>query len=574
MSRSKDKGNPTDFRITAAHPVGGSDSDANIKIFDGHGALRKSGQGSVVTTLPKGLYTVRVERFGEMNEEVIVHREKTDRKVEPPRRNSAMPMSDTWHTHEFISVPASEYSTKSTFEQSGTSSDWPRLMIMVRMNGDDPNSTELGNLELCLYDESGVEITDFRSGQTYPDQPGAFVIYSALLKAGNYILASRRGERTQILPISLYPRWDNFVFVPFQRRPRLSRSSIKMVKHDEGYDPDDELSARIDAALLGFGSRLDLLNPGDRNAAIYGKFQHPLLGLIGAHAHFLGKDKKEKLERQMFRNLWRLMPGSPDVIALLLMSLERDDGAMPRSMAELDREAKEAFGEKIGKLLPLKFPPMLNSALQAIMRATNELPELVSEESWLEAAGNSSFGSGVWALWDQPTYSDPAREEAQRQTLAVPMPSTQRLYPAVKRAIAKVSRREAGEILAQTNLDEFIEPTQATFDELMLDLDDQMPEYNLKIGGPLETGVKTVRDLVSQVRQSAEYLSTDDEQAESSKFRSHSQIDDWLIDMVHDHVEGKKFDAGKLAKRYAVSKKTIERAVKLPRPQRSENGLA
>lgn len=570
MSPSKKERSRTDFWVTAIDPRGGSDSNAKIKIFDGHGVLCGTGQGSVTTKLPKGLYTIRIERFGEMDEKVIVHRDKTEQKIKPPRRNSAMPMSDTRHTHEFISGPAIEYSTKSTFNQPATSSKWPRMMIMVRESGDDPNSIELNSLELNLFDENGIEITDFGPNQIFTLQPLSFVLYSAQLKPGNYILASRGNERTQMLPISLYRDWDDFVFVPFQRQPRLARSSIKMVRHNEGYDPDDELSAQIDAALLGLGSRLDLLNSWTRDSAIYGEFRHPLLGIIGAHSHFLGKDRKEKLERQVLRNLWNLMPGSPDVIALLLMSLERDDGVMPRSKAELDREAKKAFGQGISKRLPLSFPPILSSALQAIMRATQELPDLVMEDSWLESAGNSSFGSGVWALWDQPTYGDSIKELVQREARQVPLPSTQKLYPAVKRALANVSARATSEILAQTSLGEIIEPTQAAIDELLHDVNVQVPEYHLKLDGPVSDGVRTVRDLVSQVQLSAEYLGQESKAVDFSQFRALSEIDDWLIELVHDQIDNERFNSGRLAKQYAVSKRSIERAAELPRPQRGD----
>jgi len=571
MSPSNKKRNPNDFSVIAADPSGASDSNSKIKIFDGRGALCASGQGIVTTKLRKGLYTVRVERFGEMHEEVIVHRDKTDRRITPPRRNSAMPMSDTRHTHEFISGPAVEFSTKSTFDQSNVPHNWPRMMIMVRETGDSINLIELNSLNLMLYDENGNKITGFGPAKTFPLQSASFVIYSAQLKPGNYILASKRSERTHMLPISLYSGWDNLVFVPFQRRPRFSRSSIKMVRHNSGYNPDDQLSSKIDAVLLGLGSRLDLLNPIVRQNAIYGKFEHPLLGLIGAHSHFLSKDKNEKLESKVLRNLWKLMPGSPDVIAVLLMSLERDKGMIPSSKAELDREAKKAFGHGIRKRLPLSFPPMLSSALQAIMRATREIPDLVGEDSWLESAGNSSFGSGVWALWDQPTFADSFTEEVRRKSREVHLPSTQKLYPAVKRALANVSERAANEILAETSLDEFIEPTQAAIDDLLHDVEDHMPEFHLKMDLPVAEGFKTVRDLVSTVRQSAEFLDINGQVTDSSKIRPLPVIDNWLIDLVHDHIDNDKFDARTIAKQYAISKRSIEQAAKIQRAPRSDN---
>lgn len=573
MSRSKNKGNPTDFFVQAADLKGGSDASAKIKIFDGHGALCGEGDGSVSLKLPKGLYTARIERFGEMREEVIIHRETTDREVDIPRRNSAMPMSDTTHTHEFLQCSAIKYSTQSTFKQIGIDKNWPRLMIMVRGSGEQSDQGVQFFSDLVLFNSNGRRVSNFAIDQKQPPQSDVFAVYSALLKPGNYILSSLSGKRRQMLPISLNGGWDNFIFIPYQKRPKLSASSIKVVRHDDGYDPNDELSAKIDAALLGLGSRLDLLNPEDRSAALYGKFSHPLLGLIGAHSHFLGKDRKEKLEAMVLSNLWSLMPGAPDVIALLLMKLDRDEGNFPQSKAELDEEAKRAFGEKISGLLPLTFPPMLNSAMQAIMRATQSLPDLVKEESWLEAAGNSSFGSGPWALWDQPTWHHPDSKEPIRKTYGIAMPSTQKLYPAIKKAIANVSIHATSEIIAQASIVQFINPTQFNITQLMKDVNERVPDYSLGLAGPSVKKMETIRDLMRQIRETATPRFRDEASMGTSSFKPHSQVEDWLVNLVHHQIAEDSFDAGKVAKQYAVSKRGVERAAAIARSTNNSNSI-
>lgn len=563
MSPSDLPGPTYPFTIRAHAP------DARIKVYDGHGTLRDEAEGSVSLRLPKGLYTVRVERFGEMKEEVVVHRDGTDRPIDTPLRNSAMPMSDTRHTHEFLQAAARKYSTRSTFPQAKAKGQWPRLMVFVRSASDGPDQTLEVHPGLRLYNEAGDVISDFAAGQIQPDRSDVFAVYSALLKPGNYILAQARKSRIEMLPVSLHQRWDQFIFVPFQRRPLLSRASIKTVHSGEGYDPDDHEAARIDAALQGLGSRLDLLSPGDRNIAIYGKFENPLLGLIGAHSHFLGTDRKEKLERQVLHNLWDLMPGSPDVIALLLMSLDRDEGGLPRSEAELDRAALDAFGHRVSEKLPLMFPPMLSSALQAIMRATQELPDLVGEGSWLEAAGNSSFGSGVWAVWDQPIERTSVRQDVDSKTIYASPPSTQKLYPAVKRAIALAADTVAQDITAQTRLDDIFQPSAFSLERLMMDVDVQ--GYSLGAAPQDLRSAETVRDLVNVVRQTAQARPVDTEELLISKFGPLLEIEDWLIDAVHDEIEVKQFDAGRIAKRLAVSRHSVERAALLPRPPRDDN---
>lgn len=569
MSPSDPAASTSAFKVRAHDPAGGyHDPDAWIKVYDGHGNLRAEGEGSVSLDLPKGLYTVRVERFGEMREEVVVHRDGTDRPIEAPLRNSAMPMSDTRHTHGFLQASAERYSTRSTFEQGGANDDWPRLMIFVRSAAEEAEQVVEVRPGLTLYNAAGDVVSAFAAEETRPDRPDAFVVYSALLEPGNYILAQSLGSRLEMLPVTLHGRWDQFIFVPFQKRARLSRSSIKTVRHGRGYDPQDHEASRIDAALLGLGSRLDLLSPRDRDIAIYGKFDNPLLGLIGAHSHFLGRKRKEKLEAQVLHNLWRLMPGSADVIALLLMALDRDEGGLPGSIAELDEAARAAFGQGIGEYLPLTFPPMLSSALQALMRATDALPDLIGEGSWLETAGNSSFGSGVWAVWDQPAAPDTDVSSPRlRESAQQPRPSPQVLFNAVKDAIVSVSDMEKTQISAQSRLDELlINSERGGVGRLLETVIGRAADYNLNLRPEALFGAVTVGDVVTAMLRVEPFALEAIAPPSVSKLGPAPEIEDWLIDYVHDEIEADRFDAGGIARRLAVSRHSVERAAELPRP--------
>lgn len=545
---------------------------AKITIFNSQGKECGSGRGTVTLDLPPGLYTARIEYLGAMREEVVIHRDSTDQTVQLPKRNSAMPMANTSHNHEFLQMAAIDFSKKSTFDQAGVNTSLPRLMIMMRKTGDDKGNQENLAPEAVLLDEEGKVVSDFSADKTSTQDPKTYLVYSALLKPGNYILSVNCGSRMEMLPISLFKTWDTFAFIPYQKGLRLSATSLKITEHNSGYDPEDWLSAEIDAALLGLGSRLDLLDPDVQNSALVGKFDHPLIGLIGAHSHFRGTKRKERLESQVLYNLWNLLPGSIDVIALLLMSLGHDEDGIPSSIIELDRKAEEAFGSKISHLLPLSFPPMLNSSLDAISRATKELPTLIKDDSWIEAAGNSTYGSNLWATWDQQGTIWTSPQAGIFEQTEASQPSTQKLYPAVKKAIAAVAQRKASEIIANAEIDQLFDRTESTLESVINIMDLDVSDFRLNPLSTVSSPVKTVRDLVKQVQQEAKPIYDDASpdqpvrQTANSKFSPSFELDDWLVDLVHEKIEDEKLDIGQFAKIYAVSRNTIAKALKQDRP--------
>lgn len=568
MSRSN-------FTVVAFDPwTDRVDHSALLKVFDGHGKFCDKAYGRIALRLKKGLYTVRVERLGEIKEEVIIHQSSTDARIDVPRRQSAMPMSDTVHTHEFLQDAATKFSRRSTFPQANVIREWPRLMIMVRADGDDPShQVELFD-DLVLYDEDGQIVTRFEASKIEQDPGKMFVVFSAKLVAGNYLLSRMGAERMALLPITLFDKWDTFVFVPYRSRPRLSGSSIKLTKRGRGYDANDQLSKQIDAAMQGLGNRLELLPPHARNDALYGKFRHPLIGLIGAYSHFLNPKRRERLEGMVLRNLWRLLPASADVIAVLLLALDRDEGQLPASPEELDARAKKAFGESIAPLLPLSFPPLFGVGLSAIVRASQELPGLIKEDSWLDAAANSSLGAGVWSLWDQPMLDGQrlqvVEEFFEAPYVEVTLPSTQRIYPALKRALAKASESAVTDILASTRLEQVIEPTSETIRDLIFDIDDDVEDYKLQVPLPNLRGIKTVRDLANKVRERAKPAVRTGAGARQTEFRPVTQIAGWLIDAVHERIKPDgDFDAGAIARQLSVPTRSVEKAAGMSPSARS-----
>lgn len=515
-----------------------ADDSTRITVFDGHDRIRAEGRGRVETALPKGLYQVRLERLGAMSEHLVIHDAPTDEDYPRPERDSAMPASDTLYTHEYYSDPGRTFSTRSTVAEEDDGPDKVRLMIMLRVSGWSGDAAGLDLARgLTLYEAGGGRITGFAPGDCAADPQAGWLIYSAPLRVGNYLLVRETGDGSaRYMPLSLQAGWDSFVFIPHDRELRLGRASLDMVRKGRGFDPSDPLTQQIDGALKGLANNLNLMSDEARMAAIYGKFSHPLHGLIGAHAHFLGEHRQERLEGNMLSNLWHLMQGSTDVIALLLRHLEREE-ALPEDPEALAQQAGPYFGDTLAQFLPLTFPPMLRPGLRAVLRAAGRIPGLIAPGSWLEAVSLSPYDSGgPWTLWEQdlPAQSEAAPPRRRTRSRRGPatgtaLPSTQALYATIKRAISDETGQPAGQMRAVTRMRELIPDTGALLTPMLRGV---VRDLGMQLTHEVTVGPDDrLRDLVMQMRDAAR-----PEPVAASGIAPQTELPKWVMQYAEEAV--------------------------------------
>ncbi|WP_146348147.1 hypothetical protein [Falsiphaeobacter marinintestinus] len=540
--------------------VGGCDYDTRLTVFDGHGLKVGQAFGKITLGLPPGIYSVRAERLGEIGDDIVFLHEKDDEKEIPiPRRHSAMPSSDTANTHEFLQAAGYEFSRRATWDNPAAGPDDPLLMILVRSTGDGDQSGIRPAQSLALFKEDGTLVTRFEPDRVQGNTSEGWVVFSARLDPGNYILSHFEDTHAVSLPILLArKKFDTLVFVPYETRPRLSAASVDMCRRNEGYNPDDKFTQHIDAAIQGLGMRLDLLSDDLRREAIYGKFGHPFHGLIGAHAHFLGPKKSERLERQVLKNLWRLLEGSVDVIALLLLAQEREEGGMPKSIDDLNAAASRAFGTTLEGYLPLSFPPMLRSGLNSLVRASLDLPELIAPGSWLESAANSSYADGAWSVWDQDVASLVNKDAPALGVEAAP--SRQKLYPAIKRAIARQIARSTNSITADDSLGDLLGGQTKSFPVILESIARDMPEFEIQLQPQIIDLRDQVRDLAHRLRRGSQPRTPEPQVMEPD-----TSIPSWLVAMVQDQMksDGDDFDPKAVARAASVPLASVKRATDL-----------
>lgn len=561
MTHSDDLLLPPKIELTAVNDyIGGCDYDTRLTVFDGHGLKVGQAFGKLTLGLPPGIYSVRAERLGEIGDDIVFLHEKDDEKEIPiPRRHSAMPSTDTSHTHEFLQAAGYEFSRRATWDNPSAGPDDPLLMILVRSTGDGDQSNILPAKSLALFKEDGTLVTRFESKRVQGNISEGWVVFSARLNPGNYILSHFEDTHAVSLPILLArKRFDTLVFVPFEARPRLSAASVDMCRRNEGYNPDDKFTQHIDAAIQGLGMRLDLLSDDLRRDAIYGKFGHPFHGLIGAHAHFLGTKKSERLERQVLKNLWRLLEGSVDVIALLLLAQEREKGGIPKTIDYLNAAASKAFGTTLEAHIPLAFPPMLRTGLNSLVRASLDLPELIAPGSWLESAANSSYADGAWSVWDQDVAKLMPKGAPAREMKAAP--SSQKLYPAIKRAIARQSARNANSITADDSLGDLLRGQSTGIPGILESISKDMPEFEFQLQPHIMDYRDQVRDLARRLRRGSQ-----PRMPEQNVLEPDTSLPNWLVAMVQDQMksDGDDFDPKAVARAASVPLASVKRATDL-----------
>lgn len=400
MSNSDNTKRTFPFTFRIEEPASESTSwDSRITLYNGRDDLEAQEYGTLDRQLPAGIYTVRVERGGEMTETVIRHSKPTKQVVKEPRRFSAMPSFDTTTSHEYYAYTSMDWSKKDTGSQPMTvgnaSADSPRLFIFVRAPSEESYSQKDLGEDLFLLDLDGRILTDFNEQVTERDLQKGWLAFSAPAERGYYILRYT-GEVPRELPIYVDQGWDTQVFLMYRNGLLFDLPSVLLAAKGQGFNPDDRMTQALDAALSGLQSGRDLLSKELQQYLLYGKFENPMLGLLGAHLLLNKADPNPDTVSIVLGNLGWLLEDSPDVQALRIRAALR-------------------FGTKV-PTDPVSTPPMLRAGLQAVLKAGVENPAIIPEETLMDQVATYLYADSPWSSWKplQPLF-DITKNEALRK---------------------------------------------------------------------------------------------------------------------------------------------------------------
>jgi len=317
---------------------------------------------------------------------------------------SAAPLEKSPTSHEYYTEPSQRWSRE--FTRTPVPNEECSLFIFIRAVDIKRHGANIDLAKgLLLLDRDGKSISDFAPSDTKRDNRSGWLGLHIPAPTGTYFLQFKghTGEARVLpardLPIQLCSGWQTQLFLMHRGAPLLQTTKIFFAHKGSGFRPQDHETEAADVALNGLQNNRDLLTESALNLLLNGKFENPMLGLVGAHvliqrqralrARFSSGDRKatseearqrDQLQKRIavvLRNLNRLLPGSPDVAALNLLA----GTPSVRSKVMVDE------------------PPMLRLGLRALMKEAGSRPEVLEPESSIPAIAPLIYADTPWSTW-------------------------------------------------------------------------------------------------------------------------------------------------------------------------------
>lgn len=350
-----------------------------VSVFDGRYRRVHAGIGPVELSLPRGLYTVRTELAGVIEETVV-------RLVEPKSVQSrqwvlpsAFPMLRSGVESGIPGTAELRSKYPKGPELGGKTA---RLFIFAWSN---EREKEPGNFLRALKVLNGkrrlvADLADPNRTET----EGGCSSFCADAQEGAYVLRLG-GRQGREVPIYLSPGWETHVFVRHESRLRLEAMRVSMSRHGIGFHADDHISDILEIGLVGLQNGQSLVPSRILDELLWGKFENPILGLIGAHCLLVEDAQDRKRARIVLENLFKLLGDSPDLQALGIL-------------------AGESASQ--GRRPPVTFPPMLRRGFEASIRWSIDHGEGGEEDGLIEKAATRAFSDSPWSTWKAFPYRE------------------------------------------------------------------------------------------------------------------------------------------------------------------------
>jgi len=383
----------------------GLPADANLTIYNGWDEVVGSvtGQSTFDLSFPPGLYTLRGELAGLIRETPIrldrdlklVHSETTPLVAE---QFTAAPIEGTALSHEYYRYPSSEWSKKDTrppLDASKPADASVFVFIRPRFSGDHPPGKDLAE-ELFLLNADGTVVSSFTSSEIQSDTGHGWLALSALAPSGFYSL-EYRGTPSRAMAVYLFPGWQTQIFILHHQRPIIEGMRVFLARVGQGFNPlREDSTAATDLALDFLQNGITRVPQGMMNELLSGKFENPMLGLVGGYVLLRQSSPDVNLLNLVTMNLDRLLgPGVPDVNAI--------------------RTIKSLLLKETPPPFQFRYPPMLRAGLEGVIRASLDHQELLPADSVIEHIATGLFADSPWSSWVTGSL---ANMEAQSASLA------------------------------------------------------------------------------------------------------------------------------------------------------------
>jgi hypothetical protein len=369
------------FKVEVHNRTWGVSMDSQLRVLDGRDELVASGAGSLTLDLPPGLYAVQVERAGVQVEKVLRHAGPTDETLDEPLRFSAVPAADTATSHEYYQAPAVSISQTPTAPPLGGDVQ-ASLFIFLRAASHAAERVSLDAARLRVLDYDGEEIVRLDHAATERNDGDGWLAFMAPAPAGQWVLRHDAPDPSTApsreMAIATFAGWQTQIFMTISDGLLFGSASVLMSR--DGFRPDDRVAQAVDSALAGLQNGTDTLLAEDRRLLLYGKFDNPMMGLVGAHVLLQDPASDPGTIETVLNNMdWLLGPDSPDNRALQLMAAKR-----------LARPYVPA---------PFVRPPIMRAGLEAVLEEAAVNPRLVPAGGVLDRIAARRFVDSPWSTW-------------------------------------------------------------------------------------------------------------------------------------------------------------------------------
>lgn len=409
----------SDFDASARLILASPMKSLELSVVDSEFREVGHGVGALDVNVVPGIYELRFQAGPQYDKRLVSvapGQVYEDTKIEVAFPSPA-PIEGTSTSHEYQQAAASEASQKQTAIGAGDAGlvlmvrnvrEWERLAF---------DRSTVGALE--LLDSDLRPVPDFESGWQLESGKGC-ATWSANLAPGGYALRVRRApareEGKQVVldqAILLTSEWQTLVFIPNSAQgPVPEWASIHMAELALEWSPSErDVSTALELALWGLREGRGVV-PSDLRLLLAGKFQNPMLGIIGAHSLLLNPKPDFELLDTVIENLTGLIPNHPDLAALRWLAAEA------RSESRFPDAAHSPPSTLVG------WPPFLLASYKALVRRDAHDSSTIEDGSVAERAAAQLISGGVWTAWEPLEEQVTAGMAERGLGDATPLPAT------------------------------------------------------------------------------------------------------------------------------------------------------
>jgi hypothetical protein len=422
-----------------------------IEVLDSSFQPVASGVGALDVALAPGIYEIRF-REGLEHESQLHKIAPGDNVVSPPEFEppSPAPIAETRTSQNYHQEAVLDATGAIGRDCSAPGPETGGLVVMVRnVRGQDALPFPAVEDDFVVVDE-GLEPLDptgehWQRGAARSGADADWALWSRAVVPGGYALRFQSVTTAEVLYQSLWvdEGWQTMVFIPnTPDGPASELASVHVARAGEWtpFDEGSALAVALESVLDGLRAGRSVV-PHDLAQLLEAKFVNPFLGIAAGHALVLDPNPSLSLLETVVANLERLVPASPDVVALGHRARYAGANVEPRD--------------------GVSWPPMMHMGYRALLRADANHPGVITDGSPAQEAAALVRLSGLWTTWAAKPTSEPTRTRGTTPAADAgdePDPATERLLAYVDDA-ARIGRKSRGEILNEKSVQQLAKAT-------------------------------------------------------------------------------------------------------------------